>query len=196
MLQTLLPLVVLAAHLPVLLLIHVALWRLVPPPPRTPPQGRALLAVILAASLSCLETAALAWSQQHFWAILTYGFLFCNCLGVVYFLMFCNTESGRRYHLVRLLLARKQLDVQEVHQLYSKRHMVEKRLDRLLEWGALRWGGERFFLGKRWFWIVSLLFYGWSRLLGYVWFPGPKPTAERSDDPSASEPRELVTSRG
>jgi hypothetical protein len=169
---------ILAAHPVCMLLIHRALCRWGSRAHGRPPQGRALGAAALTSALFLLLVSAASWNDEHFVAIFLYSALLCSCASGVYFVMFCNTESGRRYHILKLLLTREHLERGEIRAAYSAQYIVDKRLDRLVQWGALRLERGRFVIHKRRFLLTSLLFYGWSRLLGYRWFPPLTPTGK------------------
>ena len=72
------------------------------------------MAAALSSALFVLLTGAASWNDAHFGAIFLYSTLLCSCASGVYFVMFCNTESGRRYHVLKLLLARHHLQRQEL----------------------------------------------------------------------------------
>jgi hypothetical protein len=92
-------------------------------------------------------------------------------LGTFYFTFLCVSESGRRYYLLRILNESTEgLSKTQLHQLYGKQYMIDIRLTRLLAWGVVEQIGERLVLRKKSFYVYSMFFYAWARLLGYRWF--------------------------
>jgi hypothetical protein len=169
---TLIVLSLLAGYLPVLLFIHVVLCRF--PGRRSSPrpaQGAALLAAAAATLLATALAGTLLWDEPSFGPGLVYAFLGCGSIGYIYFVMFCNTESGRRYHVLKLLLARGSMSEQSLRARYSKQYIINKRLERLLHWGILDKKDGRLVVRKKMPLWGSLFFHTWARLLRFEWFP-------------------------
>jgi hypothetical protein len=98
-----------------------------------------------------------------------YCFLCFFAFATIYSLFFCVTESGRRYHLCDLVDAQPGLQKEKLMQTYGSGYMVNIRLRRLAGWGVVYEQNGRFFLKKGWMYRAALLFYTWSRLLGFRW---------------------------
>jgi hypothetical protein len=165
---TVIALLLVVGCLPLVLVTHVVVCRAGARSGR-PAQGSAATAAFLA-TLCCTALAGLGtWGRPEFGPTVLYTGLACACLGYVYFVMFCNTESGRRYHVVRLLHAGGGMEEGELRALYSPRYMIEKRLERLLQWNVLGLEGDRLVIRKKGSLGVAYIFFAWSRVLGFGW---------------------------
>jgi hypothetical protein len=179
MTTTVVTLLLVAAYLPSLLVVHLLLcrWsgigRI-----RYPAQGSALRAGMITTALMVGVTGFLTWGEDDCFPAAIYCGMSCWALSCSYFVMFCITESGRRYRLVKLLLEHGEMNEQDLRVRYSPKYMIDQRLERLLKWKALELQGGRLLIGKRLPLWGTRFFFAWSRVLGMPW-----PGTESSSDP-------------
>ncbi len=161
--------ILLSAYLPAVLVAHVAISRARRSNREQPAQGAAGLAVVLTTITYVYYLVITAWHRQDPLPTVIYTAICFSLLGYIYFAMFCNTESGRRYHVVRLVSQHGGMTEQELRSAYSAKYMIEVRLERLLKWGVVAEKDGRLRVRKRTSVWVCYVFYGWSRVLGFTW---------------------------
>jgi hypothetical protein len=167
--STVIALALLAAYLPATAIVHIVLARLGRRELGAPAQGTAVRAAALTtiAWLAC--TLTWMWGRSDLGPVAAYVGLGSGALGYMYFLMFCNTESGRRYRMLKLLMERGALGADEIRASYSAKHMIAVRLERLLKWRVLEQANNQLVIRKRTSLWISVVFRWWSQLLGFHW---------------------------
>jgi hypothetical protein len=199
--ETLCILMLVAGALPLTLLVHLLLCRWYCKRGQRPTQGSALAAAVFTTAVTTGVSGLLSWGRVPFWPPVLYSTLLSGAAAYVYFVMFCNTESGRRYHVLEILADSPGINPEEVHAAYSTTHVLGKRLERMCRWGILEERAGRVRIRKRSSVWVARMFAWWGRLLTFpVWnycpgrdmnmmdCHGDAGESERGDQPQGTAP--------
>lgn len=163
-------LVLLAASLVIVLILHIAASRInlgLPLPLH--PQ--------LVGGLVCLAgypvTGALAW-----WSSLRgqtfgleqavaclYGLLVYSCLSFTYIQFFNITETARRFRILYELSRNRKMSPNDLQEQYRPAGMLTTRLGRLVEMRQLRKSGNRYLLDNQFLYSIGRVIMVWTRFL-------------------------------
>lgn len=162
----------LAAYLPAVFLLHIAWYRWNPGLKSLPAQGPAAKVVAVASVIVLGCVGALIPRDNEWLSHLVFAALALVSLATFYFTFLCVSESGRRYYLLSVLQkSGTGLSRQDLLRIYGKEYMIEIRLARLVAWRVVERMNDRLILRKKTFYISSMCFYLWARMLDYRWFP-------------------------
>jgi hypothetical protein len=101
-----------------------------------------------------------------------YLLVVAGCWGNIYWFAFCVTESGRRQHIANLLADRGPLTVQDVLRIYDQAYIYENRVQRLIDLGEIVERSGRLHPRQSVMYYATLIFFFWSKVLGYRWLRG------------------------
>ena len=158
--------ILLVLFLPCVLAVHIAASRLIHRFREVYRRHQAALGSVL--TVMILFLAAAWWNSPASLARLVYMGLAMSALGHAYFLMFCNSETGRRYYLMNLLVGQSRAE-NELRELYGRDYIIRMRLERLLHWRMIREESGRLRLVRKNSLLFSKLHRAWARFLRFDW---------------------------
>jgi hypothetical protein len=156
---TLEPLAHLCAALALMTLLHPVLqraWR------RAAPQRVAMVTCV--AGLG----APLALGAAHEPSVLAYDVLVCACASYAYFHLFNMSETARRVRILLEVSYRGGVEESELRRMYSDAEVVDKRLKRMIDMGAIELRSGRYVVTGRLLYFAARVLDAWRRVLGYA----------------------------
>jgi hypothetical protein len=162
------PWILLSLFLPSVLAVHTVASRSCPSLRDVYRRHRAALGSVLAVMILFTAAAWAASPPADSFAVAVYMVLAMSALGHAYFLMFCNSETGRRYYLMNLLAAQPRTE-NELRALYDRDYIIRMRVERLLHWQMIQEESGRLRLIRKNSLLFSKLHRAWARLLRFEW---------------------------